>query len=283
MYRATESDLHWRVRDGTHPKMGPIKVAISLDAHTIYFGTEKIFSTLYLSCEKKTGRIAIEVTNSRREDVEGGLKLKESPRLNCLEVAGPGALPPRTEIAAKWEANDLGDVLARGLPPSELRACPSIEVREKILLPPVFEREFEEVAIQIPNYAPAPDAIFTACGELSAYPPEGVLAAATPPPVAAVPPPAKATAPVVKATPQAAPSPPPPAPVADTGWKRAHTVSKGRSNIRKAPDINSPVVAQLPPGVRILVQSSDDDWWHVKSPSGATYDGYIRHDRFTLD
>jgi hypothetical protein len=73
------------------------------------------------------------------------------------------------------------------------------------------------------------------------------------------------------------------APVAEPGWKRAHTIAKGRSNIRKAPDINSPVVAQLPPGVRILVEAHDGDWWHVKSPSGATYDGYIRHDRFTLD
>ena len=44
-------------------------------------------------------------------------------------------------------------------------------------------------------------------------------------------------------------------------------------------------VSKLPPAVRILVQPSVDDWWHVKSPSGtgATFDGYIRRDRFTLD
>jgi hypothetical protein len=260
MYRAADSDLHWRVRDGTHPKMGPIKVAISLDAHTSYFGTEKIVSTVYLSCEKATRRIAIELTNARSDDLAGGLKLKEFPRVACLGVAGPGALPPRSEIAAKWEANELGDVITRG-------------------------REVEEVALQIPTYAPGPDAVFTACGETSAYPPEEVIAekaAALAPPekpvaVASIPK-AVAPPPVEKLAPS-----PAPARTAAPAWQRAHTVPKGRSNIRRAPDINSPVVAQLPPGVRILVQTSVDDWWHVKSPSGATFEGYIRRDRFTVD
>ena len=288
MYRAVDSDLHWRVRDGNHPKMGPIKVAISLDAHTSYFGTEKIVSTIYLSCEKKAGKIAVELTNARSDDLAGGLKLKEIPRLTCLGVAGPGAPPPRSEIAAKWEANELGDVMARGLSPSELRACPSIEVREKILLPPALEREFEEVAVQVPTYAPGPDAVFTACGETSAYPPREVIAEKT----VAIAPPEKSVAvasapklgapPVEKLAPAPAPAPSP-APTAQPAWQRAHTIPKGRSNIRKAPDINSAVVAQLPPGVRILVHPSVDDWWQVTSPSGATFEGYIRHDRFTLD
>ncbi|MFZ3323006.1 MAG: SH3 domain-containing protein [Usitatibacter sp.] len=297
MYRAVDSDLHWRVRDGNHPKMGPIKVAISLDAHTSYFGTEKIVSTIYLSCEKKVGKIAVELTNARSDDLAGGLKLKEVPRLTCLGVAGPGALPPRSEIAAKWEANELGDVIARGLSPSELRACPSIEVREKILLPPALGREFEEVAVQVPTYAPGPDAVFTACGETSAYPPREViaektvaiapaekpLAAATAPKPGAPPVEKLAPAPVAAPKSAAVPAQPPPAPTAPPAWQRAHTIPKGRSNIRRAPNINSAVVAQLPPGVRILVHPSVDDWWHVTSPSGATFEGYIRHDRFTLD
>lgn len=306
MYRAVDSDLHWRVRDGNHPKMGPIKVAISLDAHTSYFGTEKIVSTIYLSCEKKAGTIAVELTNARSDDLAGGLKLKEIPRLTCLGVAGPGALPPRSEIAAKWEANELGDVIARGLSPSELRACPSIEVREKILLPPALEREFEEVAVQVPTYAPGPDAVFTACGETSAYPPREVIAEKTvaiaPPekPVAVATAPKLGPPPVEKLARAPSPAPPPPAPVASPklatapaqpppastappAWQRARTIPKGRSNIRRAPDIKSAVVAQLPPGVRILVHPSVDDWWHVTSPSGATFEGYIRHDRFTLD
>lgn len=296
MYRAAASDLRWRVSEGIHPRMGPIKVAISLDAHTLYFGTEKVVSTVYLSCEKQARRIAIEVTNARSDDRSGGLKLKEIPRLTCLGVAGPGGLPSRTEIASRWEANELGDVLTRGLSPSELRACPSLELREKILLPASFEREFEEVAVEIPTFAPGPDDVFAACGEASAYPSDEKLAANVAPPA-----PVPNAAPSLKAKPQAAaPVPaapvtaapvaaPPvtaalaPAPALPPGWQRAHTISKGRSNIRKAPNLNSPVVAQLPPGVRILVQPSADDWWHVKSPSGATFEGYIRHDRFTVD
>jgi hypothetical protein len=290
MYRAAESDLHWRVRDGTHPKLGPIKVAISVDAHIAYFGTEKIVSTIYLSCEKKAGKIAIEITNARSDDRAGGLKVKEIPFITCLGVAGPGALPPRSDIPAKWEQNELGDVLTRGLSPSELRACPSFELSEKILLPAALGREFEAVAIQIASYAPGPDAVFAACGETSAYPPEETIVAnlVTPKPAPAVVPaptpvPAPAVPVQVKPAPQAAPAPASQAPSAPPTWQRAHTIPKGRSNIRKAPDINSPVVAQLPPGVRILVQASADDWWHVKSPSGATYEGYIRRDRFTLD
>jgi hypothetical protein len=313
--RAGDSDLHWQVRDGTHPKMGPIKVAISAEAHTSYIGTSRIVSATYLSCEKKTGKIAIELTNARNTEMSSGLKLKESPGLTCLGVAGPGALPPRSEIAASWEANELGDVLTRGLSPSALRACVAIEVREKILLPPAIGRDVEEVTFEIPTYAPGPDAVFSACGEPTAYgAPENVaqqvptpapspakVAAATvpaavpapsPPAVAAPAPAAKAPPPAPVATTKAAPPAPtpspapaqiPPQPAAPAGWQRAHTLAKGRSNIRKAPSLSSPVVAELPPGVRILVMPTSNEWWHVKSPSGATYEGYIRNDRFTLD
>ena len=161
------------------------------------------------------------------------------------------------------------------------------------------------MAVQVPTYAPGPDAVFTACGETSAYPPREVIAEKT---VAIAP--AKsplpsrrrrssarrlsknlrqhphlsaATGTRGRAQTAAVPAQPPPASTAPTGWQRAHTIPKGRSNIRKAPNITSAVIAQLPPGVRILVQPSVDDWWHVTSPSGATFEGYIRHDRFTLD
>ena len=281
LQRAEDSDLHWQVREGTHPKMGPIKVAISLDAHTSYIGTSKIVSTVYLSCEKSTGRIAIELTNARSMDLQGGLKSKESPRLTCLGPAGLGAPPPRSEIAATWEANELGDLLARGLSPSELRACVGIEVSEQIALPAAFGRDVEPATFEIPPYARGPDEIFTACGEPSAYAVAAPAVASAPSaPSAPSAKPAPAAAAVVApapALPAIAKAPPP------SGWKRAHTLSKGRSNIRKAPSLSSPVVAQLPPGVKVLVEESGNDWWHVKSPSGATFEGYIRRDRFTLD
>lgn len=268
--RAEDSDLHWQVREGNHPKMGPIKVAISLDAHISYIGTAKIVSTAYLSCEKSTGKIAIEIANARSIDLESGLKTKEAPHLACLGVAPPGEPPPRSRIAATWEANELGDMLTRGLSPSALRACVGIEVSEKIALPAALGRDVEPVTFEIPTYARGPDAIFAACGEPSAYaPPAPVVAQAPPAPPVAAPP-----APPALPQQMAAPEP---------TWKRAHTLAKGRSNIRKAPSISSPVVAQLPPGVKILVEEDVDDWWHVKSPSGARFEGFIRRDRFTLD
>lgn len=281
MQRAEESELHWTVRDGTHPKLGPIKVAISLDAHISYIGTAKIVSTVYISCEKKTGKIAIELTNARAIDLGSGLKPKETPRLSCLGVASPGAMPPRTEIPVKWEMNDLGDMLARDLSPATLRACPAIEVHENILVPPALGKDNQEIAIEIAPYARELDEIFNACGEASVY------ASAPAPAPAPTSGPATTTAPTTPpATPPATPPPTPastPAPAAEASYLRAHTVTHGRTNVRRSPDLSSPVIAQLPPGVRILVQESVDDWWHVKSPAGATFEGYVRRDRFTLD
>jgi hypothetical protein len=307
MQRAEQSELHWTVRDGSHPKLGPIKVAISLDAHTSYIGTAKIVSTIYISCEKKTNKIAIELTNARTIDLGSGLKPKEMPQLICLGIALPGALPPRTQIPVKWEMNDLGDVLARDLSSSTLRACPAIEVRENILVPPALGKDNQEITFEVAPYAHALDAVFSACGDASVYanvpaekpavvaeakpvPAAPIPAAPSPAPAApavpppAVPPPAPKAAPAPASTPApTAPAPTAPAPSAEASYLRAHTVAHGRTNIRKSPDLGSPVIAQLPPGVRILVQESVDDWWHVKSPSGATFEGYVRRDRFTLD
>jgi hypothetical protein len=291
LQRAEDSELHWTVRDGTHPKLGAIKVAISLDAHTTYIGTAKIVSTVYVSCEKKTGKIAMELTNARTIELGGGMKPKELPRLACLGIASPGALPPRKEIAAKWEMNDLGDVMARDLSASALRACPAIEIHENILLPAALGKDNEEISIEIAPYARELDTVFSACGEASAYasaPVEKPAAVAEAKPAAVVPAAAPAPVPVAPAPVATPPAPAPApaaiaAPIADTSYQRAHTVAQGRTNVRKSPDIASPVVAQLPPGVRILVQAGVDDWWHVKSPSGAKFEGYIRRDRFTLD
>jgi hypothetical protein len=297
MQRAEQSEIHWIVRDGPHPVLGPIKVAISVDAHTSYIGTAKIVSTVYLSCEKKTGRIAIELTNSRTIELGSGLKAKEPPRLSCLGVAPPGGLPPHKDIAAKWEPNELGDMMARDLSPAMLRGCTSIEIVQNIALPPALGKDNEHFSIEVPPYARGPDAVFSACGEVSAYASAPVVtpaekpvavAEAKPAPVVSAPKAAPVAAPVQATPPAATPAPTQPAaptaaPTGPATYQRAHTVAHGRTNIRKSPDIASAVVAQIPPGVRVLVQESVDDWWHVKSPSGATFEGYIRRDRFTLD
>lgn len=284
--RAEASELSWLVRDGEHQKMGHIRVAIAVDAHTSYIGTAKIISSVYLSCEKGTGKIAIELTNARSIDRTSGLPPKEMPRLACV---GAGASPSKSEIPSKWETNELGDVLTRGLSGAVLRRCASIEIAEKIALPAALGRDSQEFSIEIAPYARELDAVFSACGETPVYalaekpvaaaPPEkprvAVAAPAEKPTlVAADPKPVTAEAPVAE----------PGAAAVDTSWKHAHTIGNGRTNIRSSGSTSSRVVAQLPSGVKILVQQGANDWWRVKSPSAsATYGGFIRRDRFELD
>ena len=73
----------------------------------------------------------------------------------------------------------------------------------------------------------------------------------------------------------------PPAP-AENPWRTARTTASGRTNVRAAPDIHSAIVAHLPPGSVILIQSTGGEWWHAKSRGGAKFEGYIREDRLVV-
>jgi hypothetical protein len=103
------------------------------------------------------------------------------------------------------------------------------------------------VRFAIDPYGKELDSIFVTCGETSASGP------------AAVPPPR-----------------------AEAAWKRARTVSSGRTNVRARPAVNSPLVVQLHPGTPVLVQPANGNWWRVGPSAGAKSGGYVREDRLVF-
>ena len=104
------------------------------------------------------------------------------------------------------------------------------------------------------------------------------LVAAIPPPAATLkfaPRPAAPTKPV-------APAAAPTAQATDATWKRARTTTTGKTNVRGAPTLQSPVVKELYPGSVVMVQKAENDWWKARPSSGAAFDGYIREDRLVF-
>jgi len=262
--RAAASGGKWEVRDLKHPAMGSIKVAIWLNAQSTDAGRDRIVSSVYVSCQKVADRVAIELANAPAGNPGGGVGPLDLPQLTCVGVKPDGS-PQRTEIPASWEIDDFGDALSRNMRPSALRACAAIEVTQNVALPPGWPRESQRIALAFSPYSRELDEVFTQCGEPSAYPAEQVAAA----------PPPKPGAPVAKAPPGAA------TPAA--AWKRARTVSKGKTNVRGSGSLQGALVTQLPPGMPVLVQPAGGDWWHVRPRSGSAYEGYVRRDRFVFD
>mgnify|MGYP005805899655 CR=1 FL=1 len=245
--RASASAIEWDVRDVNHPLLGPIKFAARRIAAATPVGNEKIVSQAYVSCQKSLGKIAVELSNAAESNPAGGLGPKDMPRLVCNRP-GPrgGAVLVKSELAAKWEVNDLGDTLARGLSASDLRRCASIDVLQDVELPAGWPYGSQRVAMELLPYGKALDAVFKACGETTA------VAPAARPPAAAV-------------------------------WKRARTIAKGRTNVRAAASANSPLVVKLRPGAALLAQRTSTDWWKVKPRAGAGFSGYIRQDRLVFE
>jgi uncharacterized protein YgiM (DUF1202 family) len=173
----------------------------------------------------------------------------------------------------------VGDALARGLSPGALRKCVSIDVLQNVALPAASPVKSQKIAMELTPYGKELDAVFTACGETTAFAPEQRPAPAQPQ-VARIEPPPKPEAPPrleppSKSDPGVRPG--------DSQWRAARTVAKGRTNIRSGDTLNSPVVTQLPPGVKILVQETSADWWKVKSGGRASFGGYIRRDRVVFE
>jgi hypothetical protein len=156
---------------------------------------------------------------------------------------------------------------------------------QNVALPPGSSQQSVRIALELTPYGKDLDAIFTACGETTAYAAEAPSASAH----AAVgqPAPVAQTAPVGHAAPvtQTAPRPRSNAVAgpADVPWTRARTVGKGKTNIRKADNINSAIVIQLDSGAVLLVQPTSAQWWKVKPRSGASFSGYVRRDRVVLE
>lgn len=268
--RAARSAIEWEVKDIDHSLLGPIRFAVQKSAVTTVAGSEKILSQVFVSCQKNDGKAAIELTNAPGSDLAGGLRPTEMPRLVCSSPGpGDGSRLAKRDVAAKWEMSSLGDTLARGLSPSELRRCVSIEVLQSVALPAGAPRKSQRIAMEIPPYNRALDAVFVACGEKSAFGPEAQASAAAPP----VAPPAG----------RPAPEGGPAVASAEAAWKRARTTPKGRTIVRAAADLDAPIVIKLDRGTRILARRASAPWWEVKPRGGTGFRGYIREDRLVFE
>jgi Bacterial SH3 domain len=286
------SPLVWDVREGTHPKLGPIRVAVPSESIVTPVGKEKILSLVFFSCEKARGRIAVELANAAESDARSGLYPKQMPRMFC----NPRSTAPRVELATTWFVSEIGDAMARGFAPADLRRCASIDVVQDLALPRGWAADVQHIEIEVIPYKRELESVLAACAEpqvqaeaTKAQDAKGSAASGTPAPSApAVAPPAK-PAPAIAATkPQPAPAAPPtsrpmPPPPAELPWKNARILATGgRTNVRARPSIDSPIVTQLDPGALVLVQATDTGWWKAKPRTGTGFSGYIRQDRLSF-
>lgn len=266
--RAASLAIEWDVRDVNHPLMGPIKVAVQRTAVATAVRNDKILSLAFVSCQKGSGKIAIELTNAFESNPGGGLGPTDLPRLVCNAPSpkGDGTLV-KSDLAASWEIGALGDTLARGLSPAALRRCVSIDALQNVAMPPGWPRESQRIAMEITPYSRELDSVFMACGETTAFAPE------------ALPPPAQPPVARVERAPRSDQG----ARLAEAPWRPARTTARGKTNVRMAGSLRSSVVLQLDPGARILVQRTSTEWWKVKPRRGAGFSGYIRQDRFVFE
>ena len=265
---AARSATEWDVHDIDHKLLGPIRFAVQKSAVTTPVGSDKILSQVFVSCQKSTGRIAIELTNAPGSDPAGGLKPTIMPRLVC-NSPGPRADASlvRSDLSAKWEISPLGDVLTRGLSPAELRRCVSIDVLQSVVQPPGSSAGSQRIAMEVTPYDRALDSVFAACGETTAYAPAGETPRAAPP----------------VARSGSAPEKGPRAQSAEAPWKPARTIAKGRTNVRAAASLDSAIVTKLDPGTKVLVRRTTAPWWEVKARDGAAFRGFVRQDRLASE
>jgi SH3 domain-containing protein len=271
MQRAAASPFQWDVGDAGHPVLGPIRFAVLRKPVATAVGDNRVSSNVYVSCERNARRIAIELSNSKAPDDPGGFSPKTMPRLTCngVDPAMPGRATAET-LHATWSVNEVGDALARGLWPSQLRQCASIGIQQEVRLPKGWPRETARIDFEITSYARALDDIFQACGEPSVY------ADAAP---------AAAVAPAAPAAPATGAPQPPVAPSAATDerpWKKARVTPKGETQLHAAPRADAEVVATLEPGTPVRVQFAGGNWWRVKPQSGVSPEGYIPRERITF-
>lgn len=271
--RAAASEVEWDLREANHPSLGQIRFTARKTPAVTSAPGGKIVSQVYVSCQKSYGRIAIELTNALESNLAGGLPPKQAPRLTCYSTDLRDDNMGIREIPAKWVTNELGDAMARGLSPADLRRCISIEILQEVMLPagsasgPAPASQL--VVLELLPYDRSFDAVAVACKEKTAY---GVAKApiAAPAPTAVAPsPPESAPTPASTASAQA--------------WRSARTAPKGQTNLRAGPGLASALVRKLDPGTPLQVQPAKDDWWRVKPASGAAFSGYIREDRLVIE
>ncbi|MGZ5033962.1 MAG: hypothetical protein ACXWAC_12250 [Usitatibacter sp.] len=275
--RAASSRLEWEIGEAGHPTLGNIRFAFIKNPVETPVGKWKVFSRAYVSCQKASRKLAIELTNVPKPDDPGGLYPVTMPRLTCNRLAEPGGEKlVQEELLATWEVSEVGDALARGFRAFPLRECVSIGVVQEVLLPYGWGRKSARIEFDITPYNRELDSIFVTCGELSAYAPAAPATRAT------------ASAPAAPATASAPATAPAPAtrstPARETGvpWRTARTTSRGKTNVRAGPTLRSATIAELDPGAVVLVQRTSSEWWRAKPPAGAAFDGYIRQDRLVF-
>ena len=295
MQRAAASPFQWDVGDAGHPVLGPIRFAVLRKPVATPVGGNRVFSNVYVSCERNARRIAIELTSSKSPDDPGGFTPKTMPRLTCngVDPAMPGRLTAEA-LKASWRVNEVGDALARGLWPSQLRQCASIVIEQEVTLPQGWSRETARIGFEITSYARALDDVFQVCGEPSVY---AEAAPASSPVQRNVAPSARerlasparqpdvapsASADERPASSGAQPDVAPSAAANERPWKKARLATKGETQLRAAPRADAEVVATLEPGTPVRVQFAGGNWWRVKPQSGLSPEGYIPRERITF-
>ena len=265
MQRAAASPLAWEVREAAHPLLGPIRFAVLRQPFTTAVGANTVFSNVYVSCERNARRIAIELTNEKAAADPGGLAPSATPRLACNGIDETRGNRPASEpLKAQWTVNEIGDAMARGLWPSQLRQCASIGISQDVRLPKGWTRESARIDLEITSYTRELDEVFATCGEPSVY------GAAT-------------DAPTASSTPSPLPTHPAPRISAeDRPWKEARVAAKGHANVRASPSADAEVVATVAPGTPLKVQFAGGNWWRARSRSGPSFDGYIRRERLVI-
>ena len=248
--RAAASKLAWEIKEAGHPTLGNIRFAVLRHPVETPVGNAKVYSSAYVSCQKTSGKLAIELTNMTAPSDAGGLRPGAMPRLVCSRLEANKLV--QEDLLANWDVSEIGDVLTRGFRPFPLRECVSIGVVQDVVLPEGWAQRNARIEFEIPPYNRELDAIFVTCGEVSAYAPGTPVAPA-------------------RTTPAAAP-------VAGA-WQEARTIAGGKTNVRAAPNLQSAIVTQLHPGAVVLVHRTGDEWWRAKSSRGAAFEGYVRQDR----
>ena len=264
--RAAQAPREWDVRDAQHPSLGTIRFAVLKTPIVTTAGNVKVYSRLYLSCERGVRTIAVELAHGMTPEDPAGLKPKSMPELVCNSVdptSGEKLRPQAFE--ARWIPNELGDVMARGLRPFPVRDCVSIGVKQEVLLRGDALGS-ARVQFDFSPYDRELDSVFTACGQVSAYGASPLVTASSPQPAA---------------------TPPAPTPVKltranDLSWQSARTTSSGRTNVRAQPNVNAPLVKQLDPGAVVLIQPAEGGWWRIKPLAGSGFEGYVRQDRLSF-
>lgn len=260
--RAAASRTQWETRDETHPDLGRVRSAVTRSPVETSVAGASVFTRAGVSCEPGTRRMAIELENSLQEPGARGqrttLAPAAMPTLLCSRPIAPwDAKLVQEELAAKWDVDPAsGAALARGLRPFPLRECVVIRAEQTVVLQGGAKAR---VDFEILPYARELDAVFTACGERSAYAPTEPARVAT------------------------ASLEPPPTPEPQSAWRRARVSGTGKTNVRAAPSLKSAVVAQVAAGSAVLVQATDSEWWKARATRGGSFTGYIRQDRLALD